>query len=307
MCNLQVRLFSVLFNHLVIRRSRRVDFAQRGALAIFDPIVTNSRCPLLECDINGHKSNSTFYSDLDINRIHLILTLFKTVLYPSLNSSNVGKGGVAGGRDDGQLRLALGGVSCTFRKEILPYERYEIWSRVLSWDEKWVYIASNFVRTNARRRGGAAAPKKDESVSATTNKSPVLGSAITKYVFKSGRRTIPPEQVFRRHLGLELLPSEPGWGPHQSARLGGSKATCAMYAHTNGIAHETLQPSASTLNHSSEPTAPTGSGAGMAGWAEVQEERIKGLKLAHHFASLDGLCDTFEAASSEPLAVFSDL
>ena len=45
--------------------------------------------------------------------------------------------------------MALGGVTCTFKRELKPYRKYEIWTRVLSWDEKWVYVISHIVKPDS--------------------------------------------------------------------------------------------------------------------------------------------------------------
>ena len=36
----------------------------------------------------------------------------------------------------GRFILAFGGVTCTFKKEFTAYQPYEIWTRVLAWDDK---------------------------------------------------------------------------------------------------------------------------------------------------------------------------
>ena len=71
------------------------------------------------------ESNSTYFQDVDIARTHLICTLFSTGIEQARKS-----------KGQGILGAALGAVSCSFRKEINPFERYEMWTRVLSWDRK---------------------------------------------------------------------------------------------------------------------------------------------------------------------------
>lgn len=46
----------------------------------------------------------------------------------------------------GRWGIILGGTSCSFRKEVAPYGSYEMWSRLLCWDKKWIYIVTNFVK-----------------------------------------------------------------------------------------------------------------------------------------------------------------
>lgn len=177
----QFRLIIRLFNRLVLRRKRETSQAQDARRhGLFESIVTNSYCSLLEVDYNIHKSNSTFFSDLDLNRTELILTLFKDALSPpkpkpwDTNTPRIAK-----------KSIALGAVSCSFKRQIRPLERYQICSRVLCWDEKWIYVVSQFVSCpsiNGKERS-------------------VFASSMARYVFKEGRRTVSPDIVLAE-LGL---------------------------------------------------------------------------------------------------------
>lgn len=125
---------------------------------------------MMECDYNWHKSNSTYFADLDVSRAKLIATHFTSVLahWEGANDTDLSK--------PRGLALVLAGVSCTFLKELKPYERYDVVSQILSWDQKWVYIVSCFKRGNER----------DGSIFAL---------AMAKYIFKSGHLTVQPEAV----------------------------------------------------------------------------------------------------------------
>ncbi|KAL1964505.1 hypothetical protein VTN77DRAFT_6931 [Rasamsonia byssochlamydoides] len=158
---------------------------------LFAFFVTTSGTPAIDCDYNLHKSNSTFFSDLDINRTQLLIALFKTVLSPSH---------VDRSRRKNPLRVALGGASCIFRREIKPFQRYELWSRVLAWDEKWLYVASYFVKKGKGKKA-ATSDKKSADGSIPGPESDVLASCIARYVFKDGRVTVRPAVVLEE-IGL---------------------------------------------------------------------------------------------------------
>ena len=64
---------------------------------------------------------------------------------------------------------------CQFKRELKPFEKYKISSRILAWDRKWLFVISKFV----------------------TAENKVNAIAITKYVFKVGRLTIAPEEYLR--------------------------------------------------------------------------------------------------------------
>jgi hypothetical protein len=114
--------------------------------------------------------------------------------------------------------LALGAVSCSFKRELKPYESYELWSRILSWDEKWIYIVTHFVRKGAvlpskytlypQQNSGEEEMKRRDSTSSIDSmdgNEAVVATALSKCVFKQGRRTISPALMLRES---GLLPTK---------------------------------------------------------------------------------------------------
>ena len=115
--------------------------------------------------------------------------------------------------------LALGAVSCSFKRELKPYESYELWSRILSWDEKWVYIVTHFVRKGAvmprkyslypQQNSGEEDDMKrldsTSSVDSMEGNEAVVATALSKCVFKQGRRTVSPALMLKQS---GLLPTE---------------------------------------------------------------------------------------------------
>lgn len=170
---------------------------------VFKYLVTSTRATPFECDYNGHKSNSTYFSDLDINRTQLLARLFKPVLSASHYDRSKRKR---------HLNIALGSTCCVFRREIRPLQEVEIWSRVVSWDEKWVYLASYFVRgqSSSCSKGEGSKPQEEDT----------LASGIARYVFKDGRRTVQPVEAMEN---CGMLPSynEPDWEEYEAERVKG--------------------------------------------------------------------------------------
>lgn len=116
----------------------------------------------------------------------------------------------------------LGGVQCSFKREIKPYQGYEVWTRVLSWDEKWIYFVSHFVVKGKVKpsqyllQGGGRRGKADEEASAGRKEQKYLfASSVARYVFKSGRKTIPP---WKPLVDCNLLP--PQWGDVEKQQEG---------------------------------------------------------------------------------------
>ncbi|KAI1477054.1 hypothetical protein K445DRAFT_8464 [Daldinia sp. EC12] len=191
---------------------------------IFQPIITSSTAQLMEIDFNMHKSNSSYFSDVDIARTHLVCTLFAKGIEQM-------RGGTAAytGSKKPVFGLALGAVSCNFKRELRPYEEYEMWSKILTWDEKWIYIVTHFVRKDAAkpknyslypeqspsqsrrnsttasdedllRRSSVDSVSSDNSSNAGNEVKPekhIFATALSKCVFKSGRKTVSPELMLQ--------------------------------------------------------------------------------------------------------------
>ncbi|KOC15867.1 hypothetical protein AFLA70_362g001290 [Aspergillus flavus AF70] len=190
-----IRFLRALITRLLITPITHKDLSPE---CLFLPAIHRTRSPLTECDYNIHKSNSTYFTDLDISRGNLSLLLFSQRLsFRPTPTTAV---------------MILSGVQIVFRREIKPYQAYEVWSRVLSWDEKWIYIVSHFVKRGAfpHRRfllqpntpGDRTRPKVGSDQSPEKQ---VFASAVSRYVFKQGRKTFPPEQML---VECGLLPSK---------------------------------------------------------------------------------------------------
>ncbi|KAB8292519.1 hypothetical protein EYC80_008229 [Monilinia laxa] len=169
-----------------------------GPKQIFQPIITESHAPLMEIDINFHKTNSSYFSDVDVGRTHLFCTLFSE----GIEKLRGGTGPITGSRKPA-FGIALGAVNCNFKKELKPYESYEVWTRVLTWDEKWIYLATHFVQKESTKpRSYSLYPQQNpeaqgEKCKARDSGSSVVASALSKCVFKQGRKTISPELMLK--------------------------------------------------------------------------------------------------------------
>ena len=76
-----------------------------------------------DLDLNMHVNSGRYLSFMDIGRVDL-LTRMKIL------------GKVVARR----WRPIAGGAMITYRRSILPFEKFRIRSRVLCWDEKWFYF-----------------------------------------------------------------------------------------------------------------------------------------------------------------------
>ena len=136
----QVRIFHSFFYQL-LRRPKTLP-----QQALFHFSVTTCRNSILDTDYNMHKSNSTYFADLDISRSHLTTHLFSPAMFRIGDNAKTKlvldkEGKVV----KGSFGMGMGSVFCSFRKEIAPLQAYEMWSRILSWDRKWLYIITHYV------------------------------------------------------------------------------------------------------------------------------------------------------------------
>lgn len=236
---LNIKVFPFVYHLRILNGLRFVLRSQRPKKDVrpenlFQPIITSSKAPLMEIDVFGHKSNSTYFSDIDIARVHLITTLFGNGIAKIRGHTTMN--GLSG-KPTSKFSVALGAVSCVFRKELLPYESYDMWTRLLAWDDKWFYLVTHFVKKgskieprrsslyphqNKKQRsaannqgGGDAQPDEDQELASifrtqTTDstdgpaKPPVAASALSKVVFKDGRITIRPKQLLE---AAQLVPA----------------------------------------------------------------------------------------------------
>lgn len=213
----------------------------------------------------------------------------------------------------GHWGIMLGAVHCSFKKEIAPYEPYEMWSRILCWDRKWIYVVSHFVKKGAvKPEGYTISPPasllglilgrkgkkvaKNELAAEHTNgnanghalesrvpHNAIFASAISKYVMKLGRLTVHPEVVIE---ASGLLPPKPGgWNT-----MSGSKSVDE--AQSNGHVSESVEAS---------------DDEDIWDWRRIEAENAKGMKFAEHFAALDGLYATFTGEKGPALGYYRDV
>ncbi|KAK1778957.1 hypothetical protein QBC45DRAFT_352230 [Copromyces sp. CBS 386.78] len=275
-----IRVFHAFLLHLLRRPPSPLT-----PKSLFHPSITSSYTSPLETDYNLHKSNSTYFADLDVSRSHLVTHL----LGPAMsvvgdNAKNKLVRDPAGNVVKGGFGIGLGAVFCSFRREIPPMKGYEMWSRILSWDRKWLYIVTHYVVKGKvkptswdGRKCGPTRPKivRTEDGKEVDDKDftkYVYATAISKYVFKLGRFTVHPSIVIEAN---GLLPERPGEGWR-----GGETGT--------GTPEDLGE-----INENSEWD-----------WKRVEYERRKGMEYAQHFAALDGVNSLFDGGEDGAIGKF---
>ena len=82
-----------------------------------------------DLDLNIHMNNGRYLSIMDLGRFDLIVRsgLFRTIL-------------------KNRWSPVAGAVAIRYRASLKPFQRYELISRLVCWDDKWTYIEQRFER-----------------------------------------------------------------------------------------------------------------------------------------------------------------
>lgn len=242
-----------------------------------------------------HKSNSTYFTDLDISRTHLMSILLRA----GKAENNRWKGET----NDGLKRsMAFGGVTCHFRREIKPYVKVEVWTRLLAWDRKWVYLVSHMVKAGVARpseyelqpwkkgkgKMNGQVKAADDEERKKQLKEAIYATSISKYVFKKGRITVPPAEVLEV---FGLIPPKPAASSGEGLLGSEFESLPAANGDVKPKPEDAILPEATGEEWT---------------WETVEAERLRGMKLAELFAGLDGLHDEFNCGDDGVLGEYSD-
>lgn len=203
------------------------------------------------------------------------------------------------------LYVALAGTQCLFRKEIKPFEKFEVVSRLLTWDDKWLWVVSHFVKLGGGKNEKSAAGKKGEKGSTGTSERKIYATALSKYVFKNGRITVKPEDVLRES---GLLPERP---THVAETAGASMPSPSASSSdeeedgtevVNMTAAETVlhgvAGTRTSLADLLQPTLKDGF-EGEWTWERIEAERIRALEVTRHMLAMDTLDDEYVGTGRE--------
>jgi hypothetical protein len=226
---------------------------------------------------------------MDISRTNLFTAIIRngikknSRLYGSKKSTVAGAVGATEGTRGTHL-IALGGISCLFKREILPYTKYEMWTRLLCWDRKWFYLVTHLVKPGVGKpTNWTLQPwrKTKRTAAQEVDREKLLGAVyatgIAKYVVKRGRITVPPEQAL---FDADMLPPKPeGWVYEPKPESNGD---------VDGVLPKPVQ--AEEWN-----------------WDVIEAERLRGLVVAQKFAEMDGMHEFFDGGSKGALGEYADL
>ncbi|KAH8093148.1 hypothetical protein BXZ70DRAFT_442136 [Cristinia sonorae] len=139
-----------------------------------------------DCDFLGHLSNSAYAKNLDIVRMKVCVSNLRPFML---------QGGF----------MPLAGADYAYLSEIPLFSYYEVRANVAGWDDKWIYLYSEFVTRPQSSKAAKRLEIATETAAQMTLDVPkhkprsvrpdgtVLHCvAISRYCFKLGRLTVPP-------------------------------------------------------------------------------------------------------------------
>ncbi|MFY2564261.1 SDR family NAD(P)-dependent oxidoreductase [Corallococcus terminator] len=145
----------------------------RGRLAPLEESVTHWRVLPTDLDLFGHMNNSRYLAMMDLGRVDLLV-----------------RAGLLSDLLQHRWVVPVGETSLQFRGSLRLFEKYELGTRLVAWDEHWLYFQQEFRR-----------PSEPERPVAT---------GYVRAVFRDAKGTIPPARIIHTVLGHELRSPEPG-------------------------------------------------------------------------------------------------
>ena len=114
--NLYLRLLILLF--------RLIGLPRRGPL---EESRVAFRVLPTDCDVNLHMNNGRYLSFMDLGRLHLVaqLGLLRVILRKRWGA-------------------ALGAVEINFIRPLAPFQKFDLVTRIVTWDGKYVYMEHRF-------------------------------------------------------------------------------------------------------------------------------------------------------------------
>jgi hypothetical protein len=328
----QIRLLYHLLRNLRLRPDASYLYKGQTALdakgqpthPIFAAHRLFTRTWMGEIDYNVHKSNSTYFTDLDISRTGLVTNLYSPGV--GIMNREIELELRAASRDGNPrpqkenvmpIFIALGSVYCTFKREVKAFRQYEVRSQVASWDDKWMYIISYFLQPRSGKK--KAEQQKNESDPHGYH-TPVAAIAISKYVVKKGRITVSPERVLRASGFLPARPAHLTPEPpirlqsmgrsndvdsNDTSTLSTPPTGEGLISSSSGVDGSLLRevlklsadqiPPQEVLEEQQSKNA-SSSNATDWSWERIDIERRRGLELVQAFSQLDAqLLDDWDA------------
>lgn len=123
-----------------------------------------------DLDTNLHMNNGRYLTVMDLGRLDL---MFRTTLGSVIVKQ--------------RWRPMVGTSVIRFRRSLAPFERYDLKTRIVSWDEKWFWLEQRF------ERGGE-----------------VVATGAIKGLFRNSKGNVSTAEVLAA-IGVTAAPQIPDW------------------------------------------------------------------------------------------------
>lgn len=285
MISVQARVFYYMITRANLRKHNLADQTKRKLLSnstknvpgishhpIFEPVTMLSHTPMTEMDYNFHKSNSTYFSDLDVSRTTLVMNLYTPGMQLISRELDAQRHENGKKKFPGMISVVLGSVYCSFKKAIIAYERYEMQSKIVGWDEKWLYVVTYFLRPEKKKGQGKT----------------LLAVGISEYVAKKGRYTISPAKILTASglipeppVGAKVIGDEDAYGNGVSSAIDTPPAGGKIeMPGVESIKQEVLEEQ-KAKNEEAVALDPEWT------WENIERERVRGMDLVKQFVGLE--------------------
>ena|SRR5690554_4231746 len=145
--NLYIRFIVCVLRNLAFPRKQ----------SVFEETSLKLRVWPNDLDLNMHMNNGRFLTVMDIGRTDFVM---KTGFHKLMLKRKWG--------------AVVTAINVVFLKPLAPFAKYELKTRLLSWDNMWFYLEQSFIE------GGS-----------------VKASAVVKATFLEGKKRIAPSEVVR--------------------------------------------------------------------------------------------------------------
>lgn len=100
-----------------------------------DPDLLRFRCWPNDLDLNIHMNNGRYLTIMDLGRIHMMV-----------------RAGIVPQMIQKKWQPVISAATIRFRRPLGPFERFTLDTRVIGWDEKWIYIEQRFISAEGRAK-----------------------------------------------------------------------------------------------------------------------------------------------------------
>ncbi|KAE8890583.1 hypothetical protein PF005_g14716 [Phytophthora fragariae] len=151
-----------LVHRLVSKRSMG-----KGVLGVSYPSVWKGRTGLLDCDVNLHLNNSSYLYSMELARWHFCAA--NGILWQAIKNRRM---------------IVVGSQTIRYRHAIPPFHAYEIKTKVVYWDDDWIYLLYQFQDPATGKQ---------------------FAEGLVRGVVMKGRRRVSANRVFAEVSGGEMI------------------------------------------------------------------------------------------------------